>query len=1231
VTSPTGDDTAHTFTTTPCAPYEISAKYYQGSYSSGALLKTVTTDYNSNSFGNGTPLGPPLLNIFPIRTTTTWPNGKVTKVERDYDSGPNGTYGNVIAQREYDYGNGSPGPLLRTTTTSYYYASHSTYLTNNLIALPASVQVTDAGGTQRAYTTYGYDERSLQPSGIGASQQHDLTPIDGTQRGNLTSVHRWLNGSVTATTNCNISVSNGYLVSYKTYYDTGTVYQSTDSCGSSAGDLKHTTTYAYSSTYWGAYPTTITNPLSQSTINTYDFNTGLLASTQDPNNQTTSFTYDNMWRLATVTYPDGGSTTVTHQETTFPFTATLTKTITPSPPPPNYTRLNIFDGLGRMSETVLTSDPSGYDYTPTTYDALGRPYQVYNATRCSPPTTNCGTPTWGYTAFTYDALSRVTRVTRPDGTSVQTSYNGRATQVSDEGNGTKSVARISQVDGLGRLASVCEVSSTALTNGSGGSPTSCGQDISATGFLTTYQYDVLDNLIQVNQGSLNPRKFVYDSLSRLTSSTNPEANTVPGTTTVVPTTYSYDADGNVIQRIAPAPNQQGTATVTTTYTPDVLNRLTSRSYNDGRTPVGDYFYDQCSACSGTITNGIGRLVHESNQVNAASTYAYDPMGRIVQRSGCIPLNCNDAANVIITTHDYLGDITSVTNSLGVTLSYKYNAAAELTTVTSSLNDSSHPGPLFSGPYYNETALTSVTLGNGLNETRAYDDRLRPVSVTDGSVYSVGTGYGPDGDVLAANDSTNGNWTYTYDDFNRLLSATNSAKNLAYTYGYDRYGNRWQQYLRDACTAGTSFCITFDNNNRVNNGSLVYDTPGNVIQDSMHRYYYDADNNLIQVDGPLGTCSTACYTYFPDGKRVEKNTAGVRLDYLYDTEGHEITEVNSSLGWNRTEVYAGDRHLATYSGGATGTTYFTHADWLGTERARTTVTGSLCETVISLAFGDGMSTSGSCGDPTPMHFTGKERDNESGLDNFGKRYHASTMGRFMTPDPVKITPGRMANPQQLNLYSYVANNPLRFVDPDGETLQISGNVDEAQKQLCVLIGGDCSRISYNGDTHTITVNLTGIDLSQNEGASLLNDVVGSKNDYSLDLGSSMLTAGGLRSITNDDPINLDNRPDWRYGKGKSAKDLPPAGVDDAIGIDPNSRQFRDSKGNVVPLSSTIFHELAEAFAKVDGGQQYVNRDGSPGAHDAAVQRELNLRAQRPNMKLEGRAGDQLIRDPKPPKP
>jgi RHS repeat-associated protein len=67
------------------------------------------------------------------------------------------------------------------------------------------------------------------------------------------------------------------------------------------------------------------------------------------------------------------------------------------------------------------------------------------------------------------------------------------------------------------------------------------------------------------------------------------------------------------------------------------------------------------------------------------------------------------------------------------------------------------------------------------------------------------------------------------------------------------------------------------------------------------------------------------------------------------------------------------------------------------------------------------------------FTGKERDAESGLDYFGARYMSSSMGRFMSSDPIKITEDRLANPNTLNLYSYAANNPLKYVDPDGEDI------------------------------------------------------------------------------------------------------------------------------------------------------------------------------------------------------
>jgi RHS repeat-associated protein len=61
------------------------------------------------------------------------------------------------------------------------------------------------------------------------------------------------------------------------------------------------------------------------------------------------------------------------------------------------------------------------------------------------------------------------------------------------------------------------------------------------------------------------------------------------------------------------------------------------------------------------------------------------------------------------------------------------------------------------------------------------------------------------------------------------------------------------------------------------------------------------------------------------------------------------------------------------------------------------------------------------------FTGKERDSESGLDNFGARYDASSMGRFMSPD---LMGGHQEDPQTLNKYVYVRNNPVNLTDPTG---------------------------------------------------------------------------------------------------------------------------------------------------------------------------------------------------------
>ena len=106
-------------------------------------------------------------------------------------------------------------------------------------------------------------------------------------------------------------------------------------------------------------------------------------------------------------------------------------------------------------------------------------------------------------------------------------------------------------------------------------------------------------------------------------------------------------------------------------------------------------------------------------------------------------------------------------------------------------------------------------------------------------------------------------------------------------------------------------------------------------------------------------------------------------------------------------------------------------------------------------------------------------------------------------------------------------------PDSEVLQLSGDVHKAEQQLCELSSDDWNRITYDQKTNTITVDLNGIDLSQNEGASLLNNLVNSSNVYNLAVGDTVQTAGGPVSLGGDNSIlNLDKNLEDRYSKGKT---------------------------------------------------------------------------------------------------
>jgi RHS repeat-associated protein len=99
---------------------------------------------------------------------------------------------------------------------------------------------------------------------------------------------------------------------------------------------------------------------------------------------------------------------------------------------------------------------------------------------------------------------------------------------------------------------------------------------------------------------------------------------------------------------------------------------------------------------------------------------------------------------------------------------------------------------------------------------------------------------------------------------------------------------------------------------------------------------------------------------------------------------------------------------------------------------TTNAGFICYDADFYPFGGERAITNTC--PQNYKFTGKERDYESGLDNFGARYMSSGLGRFMTPDwsasPSPVPYASLPYPQSLNLYSYVQNNPLKSTDPTG---------------------------------------------------------------------------------------------------------------------------------------------------------------------------------------------------------
>jgi RHS repeat-associated protein len=160
------------------------------------------------------------------------------------------------------------------------------------------------------------------------------------------------------------------------------------------------------------------------------------------------------------------------------------------------------------------------------------------------------------------------------------------------------------------------------------------------------------------------------------------------------------------------------------------------------------------------------------------------------------------------------------------------------------------------------------------------------------------------------------------------------------------------------------------------------------------------------------------------------TGSVTTEFIHDFAGRRISSWLSPSNYgSEGRIYWGGQQVAYRS--TDGTTYFDHQDTLGTERGRTNYAGSAGSTYVSMPWGDGYTATvySSGADQDNEHFAGLERDAESGTEHAQFRNYTSNQGRWLVPDQY-MGSYDFTNPQSMNRYAYVLNNPASMVDPSG---------------------------------------------------------------------------------------------------------------------------------------------------------------------------------------------------------
>ncbi len=564
------------------------------------------------------------------------------------------------------------------------------------------------------------------------------------------------------------------------------------------------------------------------------------------------------------------------------------------------------------------------------------------------------------TQYQWDSISRLIRIVLPGGATREYSYNpyGKITAERDE---LGHVTRYEYADGLHLIS----------------------RRINADGTQVKYRYDNARLLLTAIENEIGETYRLYYHANGLIQ----QEIGFDGQRTA----YIYDLNGNLQEKTEHGDDGRQ---LITRYERDHAGRLVRKNLPDGNKV--DYTYD----CQGNLLS--------VDDGHWALAYEYD------------------AQNRLIAEHQGWG-----------TLRYGYDACGQLKNLrlpdNNRLTFNHAKGGHLATVELNGTLLTSHRFKAGQEHQRQqgqllshyhYDDqhRLHAHTITqqENYLYQRHYDYDPSGNLTRLNDTRKGEHHYRYDPLNRLTHA-NHSQDQQERFAHTPAGNLLMQDRPGPdIVAGNRLMIQGDRH-------YDYDAFGNLIRERRGKghalvteYRYDCQHRLIGITQPNG--QTASYRYDPFGRRISKTVDGITTEFFWQGD-KLIAEHHTDR--HRSYLYEPDsfRPLALLEGFGPRETkpYHYQLDHLGTPQELTAPDGEMVWSAHYRAYGQ-ISRLDIGKIDNPLRFQGQYLDPESGLHYNRHRYYNPDIGRYLTPDPVKLAGG-------INTYQYVPN-PTGWVDPLG---------------------------------------------------------------------------------------------------------------------------------------------------------------------------------------------------------